>query len=209
MTKLLYIESSPRGKRSYSTNIANAFLERWRQNNPTGEVDHLSLWNEELPPYDQNMLDAKYAVLGGGEPAEGQVAAWARIQQIADRFKSADLYLFSVPMWNFSLPYTLKHYFDLLIQPGITFSFSPETGFAGLVTGKKAVLVFARGGAYSEGSGMEIYDYQTGFLQTMLGFIGITDTRSVVMEPTLGAPDVSDPALQNAQEEARTAADQL
>ncbi len=209
MSKLLYIETSPRGENSFSSRVASAFLEIWQGNNPGNEIDHLNLWDEELPPFDQNMLKAKYAVLNGNNPQEGQIAAWARISQIADRFKSADIYLFSVPMWNFSIPYPLKHYFDLIIQPGITFSYSPETGFSGLVTDKKAVLAYARGGAYREGSGMENYDFQTSLLETLLGFIGITDTKRIVIEPTMASSEVSSPALEKAQEEARLAAEQI
>ena len=69
-----------------------------------------------------------------------------------ERFKSADWYLFSLPMWNFGVPYVLKHLIDVIVQPGLTFSFSPTEGYKGLVTGKKAVAVYARGGAYGSGS---------------------------------------------------------
>ena len=60
--------------------------------------------------------------------------------KIAEHFKSADKYVFSLPMWNFGIPYKLKHFIDVLVQPGLTFSFSPETGYKGLVTGKPAVV---------------------------------------------------------------------
>ena len=62
-------------------------------------------------------------------------------------FKSADKYLVSLPMWNFSIPYKLKQYIDLLVHRGLTFSFTPEGGYKGLVTGKPLVAVYARGGA--------------------------------------------------------------
>ena len=51
-------------------------------------------------------------------------------------------------MWNFGIPYILKHYIDLIVQPGLTFSFSPSEGYKGLVTGKPVTVVYARGGAY-------------------------------------------------------------
>jgi FMN-dependent NADH-azoreductase len=92
-------------------------------------------------------------------------------------------------MWNFGIPYKLKHYIDLLVQPGLTFSFSPAEGYKGLVTGP-AVVVYARGGAYGPGTGAEAYDLQSGYMKQILGFIGITDVKEVFVEPTLaGGPD--------------------
>ena len=81
-----------------------------------------------------------------------QAKAWKRVTGVIERFKSADWYLFSLPMWNFGVPYVLKHLIDVIVQPGLTFSFSPTEGYKGLVTGKKAVAVYARGGAYGSGS---------------------------------------------------------
>ncbi len=198
MSRLLYIEASPRKQRSVSIRVAQAFIGAWRQANPDGQVDELDLWSADLPAFDQDMLDAKYAVMRGDSPQGTQVAAWNRIERLADRFKAADLYLFSVPMWNFSLPYVLKHYFDLLIQPGITFAFSPEDGYSGLVTGRRAVLAYARGGAYSEGTGMEDYDLQTRLLEQLLGFIGVTEVERIVAEPMLAGKEIAEPALEQA-----------
>ncbi|MEM8866270.1 MAG: NAD(P)H-dependent oxidoreductase, partial [Planctomycetota bacterium] len=112
-----------------------------------------------------------------------------------DEFKSADKYLISVPMWNFGIPYKLKHYIDVIAQPGQTFSFDPESGYSGLVTGKPVAVVYARGGEYGgEGSGM---DHQKPYVEQMLGFLGFTDIHPIVFEPTLGAPDdVADTAAE-------------
>ena len=54
-------------------------------------------------------------------------------------------------MWNFSIPYRLKHYLDIIIQPTYTFSYTPETSYQGLVTGKPIFIAYARGGAISDG----------------------------------------------------------
>ena len=108
--------------------------------------------------------------------------------RIADHFKSADKYLVSLPMWNFSIPYRLKHYIDLLVHRGLTFSFTPEEGYKGLVTGKPLVAVYARGGAYSPGSGAESWDQQSTYLRHIFGFIGFTDIREIFVEPTEATP---------------------
>ena len=86
---------------------------------------------------------------------------------LADHFKSADKYLVSLPMWNFSIPYKLKHYIDLLVHRRLTFSFTPEEGYKGLVTGRPLVAVCARGGD-GPGSGAEAWDQQGKYLETYL-----------------------------------------
>jgi hypothetical protein len=67
-----------------------------------------------------------------------QAKAWKRVEEVIERFKSADWYLFSLPMWNFGVPYVLKHFIDVIIQPGLTFSFSPSRGLQGLSHGEES-----------------------------------------------------------------------
>jgi FMN-dependent NADH-azoreductase len=189
MAKLLFIEGSPRGDRSKSSVVAQAFLKAYRAAHPEDRVEKLDLWTASLPTFDGDMLEAKYAVLHGQQHTQAQAAAWEKVAYMAASFAAADKYLIAVPMWNFSLPYKVKHYFDIIIQPGLTFSFSPETGYQGLVTGKKAAIVYARGGAYGPGTGAEAYDLQTRMLSGLLGFIGITEQTNILVEPTLAAPD--------------------
>jgi FMN-dependent NADH-azoreductase len=98
-------------------------------------------------------------------------------------------------MWNFSIPYKLKHFIDVLVQPGLAFSFTPETGYQGLVTGKPAVAIYARGGAYGPGSGAEGYDAQSPYLRQILGFIGFTDIKEIFVESTLSGPKAKDAAV--------------
>jgi FMN-dependent NADH-azoreductase len=189
MAKLLYIESSPRKERSASIEVAKAFVEEYRKTHPGDTVDTLDLWTTPLPEFNGEVIDAKYAILHGQPHTPGQKAAWKAVEGVIERFKGADKYLFSLPMWNFGIPYKLKHYIDIVVQPTYTFSFSPTEGYKGLVTGKKVAVVYARGGAYPAGSGGEALDLQKRYLEQCLGFIGFTDVTSIVVEPTLAAPE--------------------
>lgn len=202
MAKLLYLEASPRGERSKSSEVAAAFIDAYKQSHPDDQVEHLNLWKISIPTFDGEMLNAKYAVLQGTGQTPEQAAAWKTVADIAGVFSSADKYLFSLPMWNFTIPYKLKHYFDVIIQPGLTFSFSPQEGYQGLVDGK-AVIIYARGGTYGEGSGQEAYDLQTKTMASLLGFIGITDQQNILVEPTLAAPDAVKATVDAASAQAR------
>jgi FMN-dependent NADH-azoreductase len=188
MAKLLYIEASPRKSRSKSIEVAQTFLSTLQATHSSVELDKLDLWATELPRFDGDTLEAKYAILHGQSHTPEQAKAWKRVETVIERFKSADWYLFSLPMWNFGIPYVLKHLIDVIVQPGLTFSFSPSEGYKGLVTGKKAVAVYARGGAYGPGSGAEDYDLQSRYLAVILGFVGVTDLANIFVEPTLAAP---------------------
>jgi len=191
MAKLLYIQSSPRGERSASIEVAKHFLKTYQAANAGDTVETLDLWKAGLPEFNGETIDAKYAVLYGTSHTPEQAAAWSEVVKIADHFKSADKIVLSLPMWNFSIPYKLKHYFDILAQPGLTFSFTPEEGYRGLVTGKPLAVIYARGGAYAPGTGAEGYDQQSTYLKQFFGFIGFTDIREIFVEPTL-APSRSE-----------------
>jgi FMN-dependent NADH-azoreductase len=201
MTRLLYIEASPRKKRSASIEVAKTFLSEYQKNHPHDEIYTIDLWQRELPRFDGDMIDAKYAIMHGQAHTEAQRKAWRAVEQTIAEFKSGDKYLFSLPMWNFTIPYVLKHYIDVIVQPSYTFSYSPDQGYQGLVVGKPAALIYARGGAYGPGSGGQDFDIQQRYMETILGFIGIKETKPIVVEPTEGK-DAKSQALAKANEEA-------
>jgi FMN-dependent NADH-azoreductase len=202
MAKLLYIEVSPRDDRSTSTQVAKEFLSRYEKHHSSDTVEHLNLWTASLPRFEGPALNAKYAILHGQSHTQEQKDAWNAVEKVIAHFKEADKYLFSLPMWNFGIPYILKHYIDVLVQPGYTFSYTPAEGYKGLVTAKKALAIYSRGGAYGPGTGAEAYDLQSRYLEVILGFIGITDLRRIVIEPTLADPDSVGSVLEKARNEA-------
>ncbi len=184
MARLLYIEASPRKNRSTSIELAGIFRDTYLNAHPGDEIRSINLWNLTLPEINGEVLNAKYALLHGLKPTVKEAEAWQDIVRVVDQFKAADKYIFGVPMWNFGIPYKLKHYLDIIVQPGYTFSFSPEAGYAGLVTGKPAAVIYARGGSYTGDAA--VMDMQKSYMELVLRFIGITDIRSVVAQPTLG-----------------------
>ena len=188
MAHLLYIEASPRKARSKSISVARAFLEKYQTVNPHHRITTIDLWQKKLPEFDNFTIDAKYQVMHGQGFTPDQQKAWQAVVDLCDEFKAADKYLISLPMWNFGIPYKLKHYIDVIAQPGQTFSFSPETGYTGLVTGKPVTVVYARGGAYGSEQAKGL-DLQKGYMDLLLGFIGFKDIRPIVFEPTLGSPE--------------------
>lgn len=206
MAKLLYIESSPRKKRSSSIAVAKVFLDAYKQKHPQDEVVVLDLWKKDLPSFDGDVIDAKYAVMHGETKSDAQVKAWKKVEDLIAEFKGADQYVISLPMWNFNIPYKLKHYIDLLVQPGYTFNVTPQGAYEGLVTGKKMTVIYSRGAAYGAGTGAQGLDFQKPYMETILGFIGFKDINSIVIEPTLAGEDKKEKSMTLGKEQAEKAA---
>lgn len=182
MAKLLYIEASPRKDRSSSIAVAREFIAAYTEAHPDDVVETIDLWALDMPPFDGATISAKYKVLHGLERSADEDRAWETVAEFAGRLKKADKILISSPMWNFSIPYRLKHFIDIVVQPGLTFTVSPGGEYNGLLAGRPAALVLARGGEYGDGT---TYDYQRTYLKLILGFMGITDVREIIVEPTI------------------------
>ncbi len=202
MTKLLYIETSPRKDRSASIEVAQSYLSAYQDNDTDNQVETLDLWDLKLPEFDGDTINAKYRVMHGENPSTEEQAAWETIAKITNQFKAADRYLISTPMWNFSIPYKLKHYIDIICQPGLTWSFTPEEGYQGLVTGKSATLILARGGEYSSNAEVGAMDFQRPYLEMILKFMGINEINTILIEPTLTDVESRAEAIVSAQEQA-------
>lgn len=140
MAKVLYITAHPHDETvSYSMATAKAFIESYKEANPSDEVVHIDLYKENIPHIDADVF-AGWGKLQSGAgfdtlSAEEQ-AKVARLNELSDQFVSADKYVFVSPLWNFSFPPVLKAYIDSVAVAGKTFKYT-EQGPVGLLTDKK------------------------------------------------------------------------
>ncbi len=210
MSKVLYVLASPRKGRSKSIMVADAFIEAYLRKNPDDELCVLNVFNYPLPSFDGATVEAKYKIMHGKEHTPEELDAWRDVEDVIERFTTADKYVFAIAMWNFSIPYRLKQYIDILVQPGYTFTVDENGESAGLVKGKPALVVYSRGGAYLAPNGAEAYDFQKPYIEQILGYMGIVDIRSIVVEPTLQqGPDVAEEARRQAIIKARELAEEF
>ena len=184
MAKVLHIQASPRKERSKSTQVASAFVKSYQQSHPGDTIETFNVFEADLPSFDGLKVQAKYTILHGKEHSLQERQAWDAVEKVIRHFTDADKYVLSLPMWNFGIPYRLKQYIDILVQPGYTFTVD-ENGYEGLVKNKPILVVYTRGGAYPEGSETEAFDMQKNYVELFLGFIGFVTIHSVVVEPTL------------------------
>ena len=188
MAQLLYVETSPRKQRSASIEVARAFLDAYRHSNPVDTVQEIDVWNLDLPEFDDAAFEAKYAGIEGRERTPAQKAVWDRFVALAQPFRDADKIVFAVPMWNWGIPYKLKHLIDVISMKDVLFTFD-ERGLLGLLGGKKALLVLAKGVDYSGDSPSAAWDQQTPYLKVWLNSIGITDITVLPVEKNLYGPE--------------------
>lgn len=187
---ILYLTSSPRGAASFSNKVGDRVLQELQQAHPTAAFVVRDLAHEVLPHIDENFA------AGMAQPVEARTPALntaiTRSDILIDELQKADIVVIAVAMINFTIPSTLKAWVDHVTRRGRTFVYG-EYGPQGLVTGKRVILVQAKGGVYS--GSMQAYDLVTPYLKHMLGFLGMTDLRVIDVEGmTLGA-DVAEQAL--------------
>jgi FMN-dependent NADH-azoreductase len=181
MKKLLHVVASPRGDKSRTLKVSRAFLERFKELNPDWLVDEINVFDESLPRLTARQVTGKYVLLGGRDLYGELRETWEEIEHHITRFKDASAYLVSTPMWNFSIPYALKQYLDIIVQPKYLFRYvngHPE----GLVTGRRMVVISSRGGEYSAPEVLS-YDHLEPYLRTIFGFVGISDIQFINVEP--------------------------
>jgi FMN-dependent NADH-azoreductase len=193
MTKLLHISSSPRGDQSESLAVAATFLGTFRETRPDVEVEEYDLWDGTLPAFGTDAAAAKMATFAGREPVGAAATAWAAATATFRRYDDADLYLFSVPMWNAGVPYVLKQFIDVISQPGLVFGFDPEHGYTGLLRGKRAAVIYTSA-VYGPGRGAAFgNDFQAPYLEDWLRWSGVDDVSTIHFRPDLAVTDAETP----------------
>ena len=102
-------------------------------------------------------------------------------EALVSQFLAADVIVIGAPLYNFSIPSQLKSWIDRIAQAGRTFTYT-DKGPKGLAGGKTVIVASTRGGVYSTSEGGRAMEHQESYLQTVFGFLGITDVRFVRAE---------------------------
>lgn len=189
MPHMIHIEASPRKQRSASIEVAQTFIDAWQARHPHGTIDRLDVWSTPMPEFDGDALDAKYAGISGTPLSPAQAQAWSAIKTLAGRITAADLILVSTPMWNYGIPYKLKHLVDVVSQKDVLFTFD-ERGQNGMLHGKRGVAICARGVQIGPHFPKADFDFQTTYLTMWFKMIGVTDIAILEVEKTLFGPEI-------------------
>jgi FMN-dependent NADH-azoreductase len=180
MKTLLQINASLAGAEGQSSKLADHFVADWLAKHPGGHVVKRDLALDPVPHLTAQRFQAFLANPESRTEEQKLVSDYS--DALIAELRQADVVVLAVPMYNFSVPSTLRAYFDHIARAGVTFRYT-ETGPEGLLKGKKAYLFITRGGIYADAK-----DTQTPYLKQFLGFIGISDVE-VVSAQGLGYGD--------------------
>ncbi|MGG1946047.1 NAD(P)H-dependent oxidoreductase [Trinickia sp. NRRL B-1857] len=193
MTTILQLNSAARSQGANSTLLANELAAKLQQANEGSKLVRRDLLADALPHLDDTVLGAFFTPADQRTP--GQAAIVARSDALIDELQAADVVIIGAPMYNFGISSQLKTYFDWIARAGVTFRYTAN-GPEGLVKGKKAYIVSARGGKYAGTPN----DSQTPHIKAFLGLIGITDVEFIYAEGLNLGPDAANAALSSARE---------
>jgi FMN-dependent NADH-azoreductase len=170
MKTLLRIDSSASGENSTSRKLLNEFVTNWLVKNPDGKVITRDVDANPLPHFTHETLSALFSP--EDQRTAEQKAVVAIGDELIEELKQADVVAISAPIYNFSIPSTLKSYFDYIARAGETFKYT-EQGPVGLLSND--AYVFTASGSFLEGTP---HDHQMPYIKTFLSFLGMNLVES-------------------------------
>ena len=177
--KLLHIDSSILSANSVSRQLTADTVAQWVKTHPGTEVEYLDLAVQAPSHLSSDSLG--FRAPAGTQHSEAQQRENTISEALVSQFLAADVIVVGAPLYNFSIPTQLKAWIDRIAQPGRTFAYTAE-GPKGLATGKTVIVASTRGGVYSTSDWGRAAEHQESYLQTVFGFLGITDVRFVRAE---------------------------
>ena len=192
--KILQINSSARVEGANSTRLANTVTARLQAKHPGATVTVRDLAVTPHPVLDAAALGALFTPADQRTPE--QAARVALDDALIAEVQAHDAIVLGVPMYNFGVPMQLKTWLDAIARSGVTFRYTAN-GPEGLIQGKKVYVAFARGGIYRDTPA----DSQTPYIQTILGFLGMTDVKYIHAEGLAMGPEAVDKAFTQAEDD--------
>jgi FMN-dependent NADH-azoreductase len=192
--KILHIDASDSHQsESHTRGLSATVVEHLIQKFPDAVVDYLDVNALALPHVGVNIRGA-WAADTERDPSLDELAS--RSKALVQQLQESDVMVIGSPMYNFTVPSTLKAWIDHVAIAGQTFRYS-EQGPVGLLGGKTAYLALSSGGIYSEGPA-KAADHLDTYLRTVLAFMGVEDVHTVRAEGTALGPDSAKAAMANA-----------
>lgn len=204
----MHIIATPRGDESRTLQVSEAFLNTFKEKHPDWKIDELNLAKEEIPPLTMKQVNGKYILLAGKDLFGDFKETWDEIIKHIQRFLSANIYVISTPMWNFNIPYMLKHYIDVIVQPKYLFRYTEGGSVEGLAKNKKMIVISSSGGQYTT-QDTKSFDLLEPYLRTIFGYVGITDIQFIKAQPMDMGEELQKPKIEEAKTAAKLLAEKL
>lgn len=197
MAHILQIDCSPRGDRSISRILTKEFIASWKAMFPAGSVTYRDVGRYPIPLIDESWIAASFTPPNQMTPE--LEAALKVSNSLIDELLAADVWLFGIPMYNYSVPANFKAYIDQIVRVRRTFIVNDQGDYEGLVHDKSVIVITARGGIFSSGTPGAALDFQEPFLRTIFNLIGITKITFIHAENLAGGIEVRRESLKKAR----------
>jgi len=205
--KLMHVDASPKRERSNSRALARHFLQALKKENLDFTVDYLDLSVDTPAHVTEDFAIAIYKP--AAERTEAMKKTIAESDKLCQRLLDADMLVFAMPMYNFSIPSTFKAFIDNIVRGELTYIKTTEGHYLGQLAGKKVLFITTRGADLRPGTPLAGYDALTPSLKAAFGFIGVSDPIFVDAQPMQFAePEQRAAALERAHQELETVAAQ-
>lgn len=196
--KILHIDSSILGGNSVSRLLSAKLVEKIKSTTPNTTVTYYDLAAHPISHLSAEVFAAQAADPAVRTPEQAREAETSA--KVMEDFLAADIVVVGTPMYNFSVSSQLKAWIDRVAVAGKTFRYTVQ-GPEGLAGGKKVIVVSSRGGFYGEGTAVASFDHQESYLQTVFGFLGITDVEFIRAEGVGIDADHRQQAITKAEEQ--------
>lgn len=179
---LLRIDTSARIEGSHSRSLGDQIEKQWRTTNKNETIIRRDLATNPVAHISQTTIEAFFTPLESLTPELQEATACS--DKLINELQSADILLLTVPIYNFSVPSSLKAWIDHITRIGKTFSYDGEN-FEGLVKVQKAVVVCSYGAeGYIDGGALSSANFLQPYLAFLLSFLGIEQVEFIQIEAT-------------------------
>jgi FMN-dependent NADH-azoreductase len=190
---ILVINSSTSGEGSVSRALVEDAVQLLLASEPDAIVTRRDLGDDPVPHLRPGTVAGVRAVAA----TEDELLTRSLSDDLIAELREATVLVIGAPMYNFSIPSSLRAWFDHVLRPRVTFAYG-QSGPEGLLKGIRAIVIQSRGGLYTEGPA-KVIDFQEPYLRQLLGFVGITDVAFVHAEKIGFGPEARDSAIAHAR----------
>ena len=190
MKNVLHIITSPRKDLSASRKLGKAVIEKIQEKYSDAVLKERDLTTNPTPLLDESHINTFFTPVENHSTEQQSINKYS--EDLISELKEADIIVIDSPMYNFSVPATLRAYLDFTSRAGYTFKYD-ENGPKGLLNDKKLYIAFTSGNVYSEGP-FQVFDSNVPYIKNVFGFYGVSDV-SVFRAEGLAIPGIMENAL--------------
>lgn len=211
MKKVLVINASSRKERSLSRRLTGLFVDLWKEKNIDDEICHREIGQGNIPHVSETWISAAF------KPkdlrSEEEIQELKISDALVGELKQSDIIVLGTPMYNWSIPSSLKAYVDQIVRVNETVTVNKgdtEKPYNGLLKGKKVYLLLVRGNeGYEKGENFAFMNFQSEYLKTVFNILGIEEVEEFVLNGSSYGSEVLNNALQTATEKIKNSISKL